>query len=210
MRRTVVRALLTAAVSIGLLFGLIGPAWAVAIYTYTGNNFTTFAQFPGVVNQYTTSDSVTATMTLNQPLGPNLNQASVVNDLASCTPPGSPFIGCISMSDGLQTLTPSFNNATPPAPINVIGSLSFSTDATGTIVGWHVELVNTNQQTLIRTNTFTTNGAIVEDLGQGPATLFTASVVGSPGVWTLVPEPGTVALLGMGFVAMAGLTRRHT
>jgi len=70
-----------------LILGLSAPAWADVIYTYTGNPFTS------VRAPYTTSDSVTATMILTNPLAPGLSLSDVTPNLVA-----------LSMSDGVQTL----------------------------------------------------------------------------------------------------------
>jgi hypothetical protein len=52
-----------------------GRANADAIYTYTGNDFTTVTPSPSV---YTTSDFVSITLRLNEPLADNLNLVSII------------------------------------------------------------------------------------------------------------------------------------
>src|SRR5215469_12830190 len=79
--------LLGAVIFIGLILGLGAPAWATAIYTYTGNPFITTA-----LGQYTTSDSVKISMTLLFPFGPNTIPLSV-----------SPT--SLTMTDGVQSLS---------------------------------------------------------------------------------------------------------
>ena len=78
-------------------------------YQYTGNPFTT------VSGPYTTSDFVTAMITLATPLGPNFS--------------GSVSPIAFTFSDGVQTITNL--NAT-------FSSFFFQTGPTGAIIGWVV------------------------------------------------------------------------
>src|SRR5438477_10304718 len=87
------------------------PMFANTIYLYTGNPFT------NVTAPYTTSDFVSAMVTLAGPLAPNMPFTSV-------TPTA------FTLSDGVQTIT-NFNATFPP------GS-SFATGPTGAITVWHV------------------------------------------------------------------------
>jgi hypothetical protein len=71
----------------GLIVGmcLLGASQAIATtYTYTGHDFTAAS------GAYTTSDSVTASVTLSQPLGPNF--AGVVTPVS------------FTISDGRDTI----------------------------------------------------------------------------------------------------------
>jgi hypothetical protein len=75
----------------GLALLGLSAANANVILTYIGNAFTAILP-PGPPNPYTSTDKVTASITLANPLGNNLNSASV-------TPPG------FSVSDGVQTIS---------------------------------------------------------------------------------------------------------
>ena len=185
MTRTMVRRFPTAMVAIGLVLGLSAPAWAVAIYTYTGNPFTT-APLP-----YTFSDYVTVSMTLTNPIAPSQNLLNVVPDLVTLT-----------MSDGVQTLDLSNPNLASTVA-------AFSTDVTGTITGWSVGLFQNppgcpTSGCSIQTVNIVNN---VSDEGIGANQFFAGDAFNSadPGVWTLVPEPTTVTLLAFGLVAMVGV-----
>ena len=80
-------------------------------YQYTGNTFTQ------VSGPYTTSDFVTAMVTLAAPLGPNHNLDDPVTPVA------------FTLSDGVQTIT-NFTSS--------LAQFLFSTDATGVITGWRI------------------------------------------------------------------------
>jgi hypothetical protein len=84
------------------------------MYQYTGNHFT------DVSGLYTTSDFVTATITLAGPLGANENFTQV-----------TPIV--FKLSDGLQIIT---ETESPPG----FSFFVFSTDASGFITDWHVDV----------------------------------------------------------------------
>jgi hypothetical protein len=180
----------------GLVLSLNAPAWANAIYTYTGNPFTT------VLAPYTTADRVTATMTLTSPLAPNLPGTDLTPNLVD-----------LIMSDGVQTIH--LANPGPGTP-DIITFVY--TDATGAISSWEVNLgsdIQIDPVTNALVGVSTTGGTAFQKNDNGlvltsPTTFATGSVLNNQGVWTLVPEPGTVILLAMGLAAMPGLARRHT
>lgn len=158
---------------------------ANVILTYTGNDFTSFIELSPVTNPYTTSDKVTATITLANPLGPSL-------DLAAVAPLA------ITMNDGVQTLTQN----------NSFGSVQFSTDSTGVITNWDVFLfmpigIGGTISNLILTSNAATPDGIVDRAEFAFIGAF-ASNSGNPGTWTetmtgpVVPEPSSLVLLGSG------------
>jgi hypothetical protein len=182
----------------GLVLSLSTPAWANAIYTYTGNPFT------NVQPTYTTADRVTVTMTLTNPLGPNLSASDVTPNLVA-----------LSMSDGLQTI-----DLTTPGLTGTIAT--FSTDPSGNISLWNVALTldtgpfgNCCSQIGTENDINPKDGTpIMQDdasAGNPPGSVFEAlgSNSNAPGQWSVAPEPNTVALLLVGLVTMAGFTRRH-
>ena len=73
-----------------LMVALAGPGYAEVVYKYEGQKFDTFS----TPSSYTTNDRVTATLTLSQPLPPNLHLEDIRN---------YPGFG-LTMSDGHQTL----------------------------------------------------------------------------------------------------------
>jgi PEP-CTERM motif len=156
-------------------------AHAGVILTYTGNDFTSF-NVP-----YTSTDKVTASITLANPLGDNLN-------LAQVTPLA------FSLSDDVRTIS----DATP----SFAGTFNFSTDATGMITEWDVEASRTfGPADFISTQN--TPGTIIDIAVLIPVGLHMASVPDDPGIWTTtIPEPSTVSVLGTGLLGL-GLLGWH-
>jgi len=155
-----------------LLVWIASPATADVIYQYTGNPFTT------VTPPYTTSDFVSVSLTLAEPLPPNFD--------------GSPAIVNLTMNDGVQTLSSSSNTGDCPQTI----CLELLTDGAGGIIGWSVFLGTT----------FTGGHSAISTAAGLPVILFTdegGNLEGSgvnsdsPGKWVeIVPEPST-GLLGI-------------
>jgi len=178
-------ACVSALMSIGLELGLSAPASATAVYTYTGNDFTS------VTSPYTTSMSVTASMTLTNPIGPNQTNVDETSNLVA-----------ISLADGVHSLS----LTTPNIEVT---TATFTTDSAGNITSWNVLLgvfVGVSPPVISTENDQT----LVQDTGaflNGPS----GAVANDPGVWTLVsvPEPSSVVLLALGLVAMAGSRRRN-
>jgi hypothetical protein len=184
MKWTVGRAFLTA-VLIGLVLGLSAPAWAVTIYTYTGNPFT------AVHPPYTTSDYVTVTMTLDSPIGNSQNNASEIG----------PNLLALSMSDGVQTIDLS-------TPTSSVMAASFYTDSQGHITDWSVGLKLGTSPSIAFIFTDSARYGGPED-ATSTADGFSTTNAGTPGFWTPLPELDSMTLLAMGLVAMAGLMRRR-
>jgi hypothetical protein len=196
----VVRPSSTVAMVIGLAVSLSAPAGAVAIYTYTGNTFESVGRWP--MPPYTTTDRVTATMTLTGPLGPDLSGFDATPNLVA-----------LSMSDGHQTLD--LTNPGPGVPAIIA---TFFTDAAGNITGWiarvgtFITVGPTKDVLFFGISTQSFPGSQIIDTVAQTVPPFTsdldAFVQNDPGVWTLIPEPGTVTLLALGLAAMAGVRRR--
>lgn len=178
----------------GLIAGVLSTvllaassASASVILTYTGQDFT------HVMGSYTTSDHLTGTIDLSSPLGDNLNFAAV-------TPTS------FSFSDGQQTLTQADTFTTE--------MFEFSTDSSGTITGWLVDLeVGPNHGILTAgfesALTFPTVDAGLLNSDNGGGNL------GDPGCWegqtcvaTTVPEPLTLSLFGAGLAGVVAMRRR--
>src|SRR5690348_1126663 len=178
----------------GLIAGVLSAvllaassASANVILTYIGQDFTI------VHGSYTTSDHLTGTIDLTSPLGDNLNFAAV-------TPTS------FSFSDGQQTLTQADTFTTE--------TFQFSTDSSGIITGWLVDLeVGPNHGILTAgfdsALTFPTVDAGLLNSDNGGGNL------GHPGCWegqtcvaTTVPEPLTFSLFGAGLMGAIVMRRK--
>src|SRR5262249_51154773 len=152
---------------------------AFITYQYTGNHFTV------AFSPYTTSDFVTAMVTLAGPLGANM-------PLTHVNPTAFTFF------DGVQTLngTNSHPNAT---------AFSFATNANGEIISWAVEVDGGPS------NIFTFNedgfrddgGNLFEEFGENRD---------MPGVWSqgiATPDAGsTLSLMTLTFMALGVAARQ--
>ena len=147
-------------------------------YSYTGNHFT------DVSGPYTTSDFVTAMVTLAGPLGANM-------PLTEVTPTAFTFF------DGVQTLT----NTSP----GLNGQLfSFATNARGEINIWNVD-VFTDSGSIVTT---TADIRHILDFATGTGFGFNED---TPGVWTLVPVAdtgSTLSLMTLTLMALDLVARR--
>jgi len=160
-----------------LFFGLQAAARADVTYTYTGLDFQV------ATGLYTLNDFVSGFFTLASPLGDNLV-------LANETP------ATYSFSDGVQT----FSSLSPPSDV----TFKISTDGSGNIVGWFINLENPSGFNQISTATSPNQ----EDLGAASGGegfnffdegTWQASAGGTP-----TPEPRTVSWLLLGLLAAAG------
>jgi hypothetical protein len=192
------------------LIYLAGTASALAIYTYEGHDFSVVANdtsVPGVPGgTYTTSMSVTGSITLSEPLPP---------DMLSLDLSGS--VVAYSFTDGRQTLT-HLNSVVP-------GGMFVATDAAGNIWEWAFHLWQFGFQPIpqagdIRREIVTSWLAFSgEDVGQiEECVVPTGSVctetsvdlarnVNLPGTWSVVPTPSSRWLLATGLVALAWRVR---
>jgi hypothetical protein len=164
-------------------FSLAHPASVQAgtTYQYTGNPFT-FVSGP-----YTTSDFVTAMVTLARPLPPNSFGSYAPIDFR--------------ITDGVQTMVFIAPNNPP------VQFFFFSTNATGAIIRWHVEVANAGG--MIETNNSATG---LHDFA------FTPEGVGvnfrRPGIWTRLPLPpvpdagSTLSLMTLTLMALGLVARR--
>jgi hypothetical protein len=175
------------ALLIGGLLAIAASADANTIYQYTGLHFTT------VTGVYTTSDSVSGTLTFASPLAMNLSNAVITGSVLA-----------YSFSDGHQTLS-----GTTPTGVQV------STDAAGNITQWVVAIGTFNPLYGTPICSETTPGicAVVSgdfasvDLPAAPSGLVDVGANIVPGSWSIVPEPSTLSLLLVP-LAMAGARRR--
>jgi MYXO-CTERM domain-containing protein len=171
-----------AALALGIALLSSPAAHADVILTYTGNDFTS------VSGPYTTADRVTASINLAIPLADNLN-------LAPVTPLA------FSLGDGVQTIT--------NAPIRTDSSFAFTTDATGTIIDWRIDV----RVVALPNDIVTTGGPAGQGIDEGiidPVQV--GSVFGDPGTWTTsasaVPAPPLSNLAAFGVLGLAFLWRR--
>jgi hypothetical protein len=155
-------------------------------YKYTGNHFTF------VTGPYTTSDFVTAMVTLARPLRANM-------PLTEVTPIA------FTLSDGVQTLRSS--------AADTFGSFFFATDAFGHIAAWQVDaiLVPDTGEHGIHSSNLPFNFPPSEDDGSITRGDFGANEF-SPGTWTVsgqVPDVGsTLSLMTLTLMALGLVARR--
>ena len=165
-----------------LSFGYPTSVQAVpTTYQYTGNPFT------NVTAPYTTSDFVSAMVTLAGPLAPNMPFTSV-------TPTA------FTLSDGVQTITNINAN---------FSSFSFATGPTGAITVWHV-----NAGALSGSITTVGGGNLSPgDTGHLNGTSAIGHNANAPGTWALVsstvPDTGsTLSLMTLTLMALGVAARR--
>lgn len=185
------------AFALAAVFGMASQASAIAIYTYTGNNFDTIGDSFPPSGSYTTADSVSGSITMANPIGPNQTGVSLNPNLIS-----------YSFTDGRTAITDA-------SPTSTESFQSIDTDASGNIIGWRIELrIFPVNPSAMRFRILTFNSGAVDDLGNilqsstGPTDF--GSVSGNAGTWSLaVPEPGTSLLLATGLAMLAGRVRRR-
>jgi hypothetical protein len=170
-----------------LVLGLCALASAHAqadvIYTYTGNPFTIGANgSPPPDLPYTTNDKVTGQFVEAAPLPSNIT-------LQSITPTS------FSFTDGVQTKT-NLNT--------LMSSFKVTTDSSGDITKWQINLDPTQTHVIITEDT--TNGNILDFGAIGPTTA--AEVDNTPGSWSMSPVPAPIVGAGIpGLLAGFGAFR---
>jgi len=170
-----------AALALGIALLSSPAAKANVILAYTGNVFTVFSA------PYTGTDKVTASITLANPLGDNLNFVPV-----------TPL--AFSMSDGEQTLT---NETTLHAT-----NFAFSTDSTGAISLWVISAGTPDGNEILSER----ETGLAEDFALANGGQSEASNRSHPGIWTEttapVPAPPLSNLAAFGVLGLAFFWRR--
>ncbi len=182
-------------VAVALLV-LNAQAGASVVYTYIGNNFTSFFDQTPPSGSYDASMKVTGSITLANALAPGF-----FNDLSS-------LVLDFSFSDGRGTLDKS--NSLFRAKF-----LQFQVDGSGNIRSWSISLRDRAKGFPILAHLIDTGGSTGDqvdlisctNLSCGSATQDLASSL--PGVWrSPVPLPGTMGLLTVGLVLLVKLRRK--
>jgi hypothetical protein len=151
---------------------LAQPMFADTVYTYTGNPFQL------ALGVYTTSDKVTVSVELSDPLGPNM-ALTMVTPLA------------FSFSDGVRTLT----------NLNASGSgFTFATSSTGAITQWDAFafINNPTESDVIRTGNPALPSSEVTDFASlPPSDDNDAHNLNAPGVWSVAAAPDAGSTVGL-------------
>lgn len=199
MGRKPVTCRIPSTLALGLLvLGLwADPAKADSTETYTGNAYTN-VQVPA--SAYTTSDKITAILTLANPLPADQKLAFGVGGIG--TPTATDTLLDFFITDGMVTYDLSDT-------INIF----LVTGDQGQIISWFVGACKVPCSSNINVDTqfglpspFTTPGLDGSvPFSNGPLLAFNFD---DPGVWTTVREPSTLFVLGTGLLGLVGAMRR--
>jgi PEP-CTERM motif len=174
---------------------LAAPAKADSSETYTGNAYT---NIPMPSSGYTTANSITATLTFQNPLPADASLAYGYGGIG--TPTATDPLEAFVISDGAVSLnlTDGFN-------------IFLVTGTEGQIVAWFVGGCAAPCSSAINIDTqfglpspFATLGVDGSTQGSGGTVL--AYNTDDPGKWTSVPEPSSLLMLGAGIVGLAVLS----
>ncbi len=199
-----------AAVLIAFSLAIAAPSTATVIYHYTGVPFTHFLDETSPSGSFTTSDFVSVTLEFAAPLAADSPPQDVEPNLLS-----------FRVSDGRSTLTDSSA---------VLSAFVVGTDAFGAIDEWYISaqgflfeptsvgeqapLISTTNQPNAQNADYGNLFECTAVTGEGVCTAAGTDlgsvefVAGSnAGTWTVIPEPTTALLLGLGLMGL-GVSRR--
>ena len=182
-------------------FASASAAHAMTTYEYVGNPYTRIFDADEYPGTYTRSMFVYGALTFDQPLAP-----STVYDETSELRGLRLSLVDHRFGDGRHE----FANFQSTFSIDYL-----ATDATGNIVGWYIRSIGSNLAGFpvdIATTHMQPGQATIDYASICPWDGFcdpddTGEVVGNPGSWTVVPEPGTGLLL-VGGLALLARSRR--
>ena len=180
-----------AAIALASTLAPLASAQAAVTYAYTG------AGFINAHDPFTLSENVTGTVTFATPLAANLNLADAFSDITS-----------FSFTSGPETLTNLTYNPSPS-----FSQFEVSTDATGAITGWHIEIgLGGGGQFILNNNWLgefgdqvSVGGNFKGDANFDPGEAFALNR--TAGTFAAVPEPASWALLIGGFGMVGGVMR---
>lgn len=172
-----------ASIATALVLLVASNASAATVYTYTGSEFTT------APSPFTTSDSISGSFTVSNPLGGLFN--------------GSVSPSSYSFSDVVDTLTGSNS---------FIGNLTIQTDAQGNIDGWVVVLIGFSGGEICANST--SDGSCLpgeQDIGKSDSGI--SAYTATQGAWapTTTPLPAALPLFasGLGALGLLGWRRKR-
>lgn len=179
------RTLATTLLSVSLVL-LSTPALANVIYQYQGNTFDQIFDEDPPTGTYDTTMSVAGSFELAAPLGADLGFQSISASVLS-----------FSFSDGRRTITES----TPGGSLSVF----VATDGSGDVAAWSIEVLDAQRAGILMSSA---GGSVADEASFAGSGGFDFGLATSPGTWTVVPEPSTAPLLGLG-LSVLGLRRRR-
>lgn len=189
----------TAVLCLAASFSLADAAHGDAIYEYTGDNFT----FAGPGYEALLSTSITGSLALSSALAPNLTAYNALPDVTGF----SLLVGGTPLGSLL------------PGPVT-LGTATVTTDGSGNIVEWAVVASSTDGIEVLGlficnhpTSTLTCGLGfdavdLLVDSGFSELSDAVAYNLDSPGTWSIVPEPSSVALVALGIAGLGAARRR--